>query len=708
MVIMRKIILFLFLLNILDLNLVFSQEVSQEDKDLAALYVEQGDLTLVETKALDQARDLYVLAANTNPTNVQANYKAGDAIIQTVGKDRAAQYFEKAYAVDPDFRFDMLYKIGRSYQYALEFDKALEFYNMYRDKLISEPEYHGKDKVQLSVVDRNIYESHNGKELVANPAHYSIVNVGAAINSEEQEYGPVLNEDETELVFTSRRREGNLNENVADDNIPYEDIFISKKVNGTWQAAQNIGEIINTAYHDSNLALSADGSQLFLYSDENNGDIYTSTQLEDGTWMKPEPMGENINSSFKESSVNLSLDGNLLFFASDRPSHVGDNENSDIYYSIKDENGEWGRPESLGEVVNSAFNEDAPFLDYDGKTLYFSSEGRKGMGGYDIFRSVYDSVKDVWGEPINVGYPVNTPDDDVFFVSTKDGKRGYYASVREDGMGYTDIYMVTVLKDDVIQDQLASKNADRIETEAPETTTEVGRTTTEVERRTTTEVGRTTQESTLQPVVLTVNVEDFSSELPIDAKVGLKGVADNVIIASKRRSLGTYSFEVRNAGSKEYILSVEKNGYVFKNSKLNIEAVAGSEPKRMNRYVFLQKIQAGVSRILHNIYFNFDKATFTTESYTELNKLEKMLATNSNTQIEISGHTDAIGNDTYNKQLSQQRANAVVGYLENKGIDRRRLIAVGYGEEKPLASNDDENEGRELNRRVEFKILGNK
>lgn len=698
MVILRKIIPFLFLAGIIASTPVFSQEVSEKNKDLARQFVELGDETLLATSAIDQARDLYVLGADADPTNVQANYKAGDAIIRTIGKDRAAQYFEQAYSADPDYRFDMLYKIGRSYQYGMDFDKALDYYNRYRDKLVSEDGYRGRDKVQLSVVDRNIYESRNGKELVANPAHYSIVNIGSAVNTENREYGPVLNEDETELVFTSRRQEGNLNENVADDNLYYEDIFISKKVNGVWQPAQNMGEIINTAYHDSNLSMSADGKQLFLYSDENNGDIYISKKLGDGTWTTPEPMSENINSSFKESSVNLSPDGNLLFFASNRPSHVGENENLDIYYSTKDKNGEWGRPKTLGLVINSEFNEDAPFMDYDGKTMYFSSDGRKGMGGYDIFRSVYDSTEGVWGEPINIGFPVNTPDNDVFFVSTKDGKRGYYASVREDGMGYTDIYMVTVLQDDDVQDQLASKDIEPVETEAPETTTEVAAVVVE----------KTEPDLTLQPVILTVNVEDFTSELPIDAKVGLKSLGDNVIIASKRGSVGSYTFEVKSVGSKEYMLSVEKEGYVFKNAKLNIEAVAGLEPKRMTRNVSLQKVQAGVSRILHNIYFDFGKATFTTESYTELNKLEKMMAGNANTQIEISGHTDAIGNDAGNKRLSQRRANAVVNYIVNKGIDQRRLTAVGYGEEKPLASNDDESEGRELNRRVEFRILKGK
>ena len=577
---------------------VFAQEVSEADKELANQYMEQAELVMSATQALDLARDQYILAADLDPTNVEANYKAGDAIIRTVDKSRATKYFERVYATDPNFRFDILYKIGRSYQYALDFDNALKYYNRYKDKLLEENGYRGMDKVQLPELDRRIYESQNGKKLMINPAHYSIVNIGSAINTEDREYGPVLNENETEMVFTSRRREGNLNQNVANDNLPYEDIFISKKVDGVWQPAQNMGSVINTRYHDSNLAISADGSQLFLYSDENNGDIYTTQLSEDNVWTTPEPMSSNINSNFKESSVNLSPDGSLLFFASNRPSHVGDNENLDIYYSNKDRNGFWGRPKTVGKVINSAFNEDAPFMDYDGKTLYFSSDGRDGMGGYDIFRAVYDSAKKAWSEPVNIGYPINTPDDDVFFVSTKDGKRGYYASVREGGMGYTDIYMVTILKDEHIQDQLTSKDVGQIMTE-PE---------------------------------------------------------------------------------KE-------------------------EPKIHSLEMSLKKVKVGVPIVLRNVYFKFNQSEFTTESYPALNMLKKWLVNNASTRVEISGHTDTFGFSDYNKTLSQLRANAVVSYLVHEGIDRRRLVALGYGEEKPLASNDDEREGRELNRRVEFKIL---
>lgn len=675
-------------------------QVSDEDKKEAADLVSMGDDILEFSAALDQARETYAQAADLDPGNITANFKAGNAYLQTVGKERAAKYFERVLEVDNEYRFNIMYLIGRSYQYGLEFDKALDYYDRYRNHLVQNEGYRGNDKTSLTEVDRRIYECRNGKELVANPAHYAVVNVGGAINTEAREYGPVLNEDETQMVFTSRRRDGNVNENVADDNIPYEDIFISYKVNGQWGPAQNIGDVINTEFHDSNLALSASGDQLFLYSDDNNGDIYTAKLLGDGTWTTPEPLNDNINSSYAEKSVSLSRDGSMLFFASNRPSHVGDTENTDIYYCTKDKNGDWARPQSVGEGINTEFDEDAPFIDYDGKTLYFSSNGRKGMGGFDIFRSVFDSTEMVWGAPQNIGYPINTPDDDIYFVSTKDGKRGYYASVREDGMGYNDIYMVSILQEDHNENLVSGKKVETQPVEVPITDIEV-------KPVDIPETEPKESELTLQPVLLEVTVEDANTEVPMDAKIGLRTAIDNRIVKANRKSMGVYEFTITNSASTEYMLSVESSGYVFSNTKLNIQAVAGTSPKTMSRTIRLRKVQksVGVSKVLRNIYFDFDKATFTTESYTELNKLEKMLSDNTSISAEISGHTDAVGNDVYNKKLSQLRAEAVVRYLVDKGIDQRRLTAVGYGEEKPLASNDDESEGREINRRVEFKIL---
>lgn len=679
-----KLFLLTGLLLIVSAN-VFAQD--EDSKALAKTYIDQAELMMQAAQPLVDVRDIYVLAAEADPTNIVANWRAGDFYIKTVGKKNAVNYFLKVLELDAEYRFDIEFWIGQSYHYGMEFDKALAYYNRYRQKLIDRDGYRGRDRIELAEVDRKIFECQNAIEFVANPAHYSIVNIGSAINTEYEEYGPVLNEDETILIFTTRRREGNLNENVFSDNKPYEDIFISTKENGQWTKAQNIGNVVNTPFHDSNLALSADGNQLFLYKDENNGDIYESDRKEDGTWTFPEPLSESVNSEgFKEASISLSPDGDILFFASDRPGGQG---GIDIYYSIKDRNGEWAKSKNLGPMINTEYDDDAPFIDYDGKTLYFSSLGRKGMGGYDIFKSTYDSAAGEWGEPTNLGYPINTPDDDIFFVSTKDGKRGYYASVREDGLGFTDIYMVTVKQEDELGETLAGKNETEVddkEKEPQDKTNIKG-------------VNNT------QPVTLVVKVVD-SDNSPLDAKVSLTS-SDNMVVGKVSKGAGVFEFTTSTTESKQYKLSVENSGYVFENIDLALPA-AGNTAQTINRTVRMRKLQMGTRSVLRNIYFNFDKATFQDNSYNELNKLEGMMAENTGMQIEISGHTDNIGTKDYNKQLSQRRANAVKDYLVKKGVDARRITAVGYGEERPLASNDDEKEGRELNRRVEFKVIGGK
>src|SRR5690606_24474694 len=198
---------------------------------------------------------------------------------------------------------------------------------------------------------------------------------------------------------------------------------------------------INNAYHNSNLAISADVSTLFLFNDEGNGDIYFS-DLIDGKWSVPQPLPGIINSSFQEKSITISSDEKTLYFSSDRPGGYG---GLDIYKATLDSKGDWSNVKNLGPIINTEFDDDGPFIDYDGVTFYFSSKGHKGMGGHDIFKSVFNPQSNEWSEPQNLGYPINTPDDDIYFVaSPKDDKRAYYSSVREDGMGYTDIYMITV------------------------------------------------------------------------------------------------------------------------------------------------------------------------------------------------------------------------------------------------------------------------
>ncbi len=695
------------ILSSIILILAFNNEALAQDEnniELANTYYELGvQIYQEQGAAIEIARDYFVQAADLDPSNIDANFMAGKLYLETVNKERAPKYLERVFEKNPNYKYNLTYLIGRGYQFGMEFDKALVYYRKYEQKTLADKNYRGEDKILLSDVQRRISESENGRELMANPANYSIVNIGTEINSEWRDYAPVLNEDETLLIFTSRRKDGNLNENVDADNIPFEDIFYSEKVDGKWTKAQNIGNIINTPSHDSNLALSADGSQLYIYSAENEGDIFIS-ERKNGVWSSPEPLSDAINSSYMENSISISPNNDLLFFASNRPGGYG---GIDIYVSVKDKKGEWGKSKNLGPMINTEFDEEGPFIDYDGKTLYFSSMGRKGMGGHDIFKSEYDSLAKEWTEPVNLGFPINTPDNDVYFVSTKDGKRGYYASVRTDGMGYQDIYMVTIPDAGEDMNLLASASEDIILSEKPEEKN------IEIKKQPEKEPEETPKEEpreekpvalALKPVVLTVNLEDNETGAPLDATVRLRRSSDNVVVAVKKLTTGVYQMEVTEKEATAFTLSAEKPGYMFKNFKMTLPA-AKSEATALKRSIEMDKLKVGLQSVLRNIYFDFDKATFQISSYDELNKIEQMMAVNDKIKVEISGHTDNIGKSNYNQWLSQKRANAVVAYLVNKGIDERRFIAKGYGEKQPLASNDNEAEGRSLNRRVEFKVI---
>lgn len=689
----------------------FAQE-PKSDAETAREYMAIAEEILAETKAIDDARQLVVTAADLDTTFLKANYDAGRLHLMTIGKNLAAKYLLRVLRQDPDYRFDIEYSIGESYQYGENFDKAIEYFNKYKAKLAKKPNYQGKDKVDLAAVDRSIFECENGKEFVANPKNFSIVNIGREINSEYEDYAPVINENEDEIVFTTRRRDGNLNQNVADDNKPWEDIFVSKKKNGTWTFAENIGEPVNGQNHDSNTALSADGNTLFLYNDENGGDILYS-ELVNGKWTAPVPLPGIINSSFAEKSVAISADEKTLYFSSNRPGGFG---GLDIYKATKDSKGQWANVKNLGPMINTDLDDDGPFIDYDLVTLYFSSQGRKGMGGFDVFKSTFNPDRNEWSEPENLGYPINTPDNDIYIVFSKDNKRAYYSSVREDGMGYTDIYMITSPEGIKNAQPVATKKPP-VETPPVETPEEpvIAQVDPKTEPKTEPKVEQPKVEKPktepkvepkkeIVPIKYVVTVVDAATKSPLQATVKLQGAKDNVIVASSSAGAGVYEFTIANPKAKDYRLSADLSGYVFVNQNLKIEGATTKE-KTINRTIEMRKVAANVTGVLRNLYFDFDKATFQTESYTELNKLEAMMLQNDGMIIEIGGHTDAVGSKPYNLFLSRKRAEAVKDYLTKKGIDPRRIKAVGYGETRPLVSNDDEEEGREINRRVEFKIL---
>lgn len=297
------------------------------------------------------------------------------------------------------------------------------------------------DPVILKRLDKRIMECESGRILSREPRAFVVTNLGEKVNSPSEEYAPVLTEDERLLIFTSRRPAGNLSAQKDAEGNYFEDIFYSNKEQETWTAAQNIGRPVNSPFHDSDLALSADGTQLYLYTDENAGDILKS-EFTKGKWSPPLPMPPPINSPYHESSMSVSSDGRRMFIASDR---TGGRGGSDIYLIEKNEAGRWMQPQNLGPTVNTEWDEDSPFIDSDGHTLYFSSTGHNSIGGFDIFRTKENNAQ--WSQAENLGVPINTPGHDSYFVSTRDGKRAYFSSVREGGYGKEDIYLINLPKE---------------------------------------------------------------------------------------------------------------------------------------------------------------------------------------------------------------------------------------------------------------------
>lgn len=413
----------------------------QEDSvALSKVYMEQADeIYKYQKQAIEIAKEMYVQAADLDPTNIKANWMAGKLYIETINKDKALKYFQQIMAMDPNYRFDIDFQIGQAYHYGFEFDNAIKHYEKYKKKYYSKAKYRGKDRTRLVTVDRKLFECRNAKEIISRPTQYSIESIGEEINSIWPDYAPVISEDESVMIFTSRRQDGNTSSDVDSDNFYFEEIYISRKEGGKWSPAENIGPPINTAYHDANIALSANGNRLYLYKDTGRGDIYYS-DFDGEKWSKPKFLSNRINSSvYAENSISETSSPGVVIYSSDRPGGEG---GIDLYYCVTDSKGNWYKSKSLGDAINTKYDEDSPFLDYDGKTLYFSSFGHKGYGGYDVFRSVYDSATSEWSKPENLGYPVNTPDNELFFHPTKGGRTAYFASVREGGLGFTDIFMV--------------------------------------------------------------------------------------------------------------------------------------------------------------------------------------------------------------------------------------------------------------------------
>jgi len=623
------------------------------------------------------AKENYLKAYNYNSENAELNYMIGKCYLLSDNKNEAAKFFEKAFELKPKVSFDIHLMLAKSYHQLLEFDKAIAEYKIFLDNLSRRQ----KDYYQ-SNVNRAIEQCENGKMLVLEPKRVVILNPGNEINSIYDDYGPVVSSDGSKMFFTSRRSFNKKSKRSIFDNKYFEDVYYSSQNDDEWSKAIRLDKKITGKTNSTNIAavgLSPDMQKLYLFKGrENHGDLFVST-MDNKNWSRPKPL-KKINSNYHDVSMCISSDGSTLYFVSNRKkdSYGG----TDIFYCTKKSNGKWNKPKNIGNMINTFYDELGVSLSANDSTLYFSSKGHNSMGGYDIFKSTLNNFG-LWSQPVNLGYPVNTPNDDIFYQELNNGKIAYYSSYRETGLGGMDIYKIVNLgaekpvKIAEILNPLAGLNAP--------------------------DIFFTPSEKLKIDTSLTLRgfINDSETKVPVIAKIELVDREISQISAiAISDSTGNYSMRIPSA--KSYGVEIVAKGYMLYLDVVDLSQRTYGDVVVKN--FMLDKVEVGAKVVLKNIYFETGKATLKKESTIGLDDIIQLLLSNETLRIEVSGHTDNTGGVAANTKLSTNRAKAVVDYLKKKGIAPGRLTYKGYASSQPVAPNKTA-KGRAQNRRVEFKVL---
>jgi len=427
-------------------NLAFSN-APLADKDYKKIF--ESAETYFENENYTAALSLYMqLDSLDNGSNANTKFKIGYCYLYApTYKTKSIPYFEAALkkisnsyemgeVKEKGAPYSTYYYLAKAYHLNYEFDKAIEMYEKYKSGI----EVNEKTMAEIAEITHDVEMCNYGKELITKPLKVVITNLGENVNSKYADYSPLVSLDEETLIFTTRRI-GGASDRIESNGLYFEDVFVSEAKDEKWQPARPISSKINSQGHEATVNLSADGLKLLLYKDDNgNGNIYLS-EFKANEWQEPAYVSAPINSASWETHACFSSDNRTLYFTSNRSGGYG---GRDIYKCLRLPNGEWGPAENLGPIINTPYDEDGVFIHPDGKQIFFSSKGHKSMGGFDIFTSyIGDEENGYWTTPQNYGYPVNTPDDEVFFVTTADGLRGFYSSDKEGGFGEKDIYMIT-------------------------------------------------------------------------------------------------------------------------------------------------------------------------------------------------------------------------------------------------------------------------
>lgn len=620
-------------------------------------------------------------ALKFNPRNAAVNYMLGVMLLfqDPLGK-QAMRCLEDAIALNGTIDSDAEYWLAWACHLNSKWDEAKNHYASYLKTI------NPRLKINQPIIDdlnKKMEECNVGKKLSAHPERVFVDNLGPAINTAYAEYGPSISADEEKIFFTSRRSNSVGGKRDPSDNAYFEDLYSSVKVNGQWQTAKQLSKNVNTEGHDATAGLSPDGTKLYIFrsTPADGGDLYESN-LSGLDWEPPVRLNKFINTRFHESNVSLSFDGKRMYFVSRKEMGFG---SSDLYYCEMDASGNWGPAKNLGPVINTKYDEDGAYMHPDGTTLYFSSKGHGSMGGYDIFKSTLINGK--WQEPVNLGYPINGPDDDVFFVVSGSGNRAYFSSAKGGGYGEHDLYKITFLGPEKTPlfntaDQLIGMRAAPVSNYKTQDT-----------------IGMASARLTLLKGV----VRDEKTGKFLEATIDLVDNEKNEVLAIFKSNSSTGKYLVTLPSGRNYGMVVRAAGYLFHSENFLLPEAA-----EFQEFVLdfdMKKLEIGSTIALRNIFFDSDKASLRPESESELNRLIKLLKENPGTRIEIASHTDDQGSSEFNQKLSEQRSATVVAFLISKGVPAKLLSSKGYGESQPIGPNDTE-EGRQKNRRTEFKVLG--
>ena len=638
----------LFVICIIIPSSVFSQvsELSTKSKK-AKKYYNNGQLLLKENSTY-YAKENFKLAIKEDPEFYEAYMMLGDIYEVEHNDSAAVKYYKDAVTVNPDFYPPTFFILANLEYKNGWYEGAVDHYKAY----LKYKGTHGDNRIKA---EKRLANCEFAVNAMQHPVPFDPVNLGPAINTENNEYFPCLTADNHTLLFTR----------LLPDSRSYtgrqEDFFMSFFVDSAWQTAFEVGVPINTVFNEGAPTLSADGNILIFtaceslegYGQNRKGygrcDLFVSKKS-GNDWLVPYNLGIPVNSRFWESQPSLSADGRTLYFVSNR------DNNYDIWYSTVDDNGTWSEPLKMGPNINTDGYEGSIFIHPDNQTLYFSSDGHVGMGGLDIFVSRRDSLGR-WGTPVNLGYPINSYNDDNSILISANGELAMFASDRKEGYGGLDLYSFELYEE-------------------------------------------------ARPQVVTYmkgTVFDKETNKKLGARFELTSLTTGTVAIESFSNKKTGEFLVCLPVNDEYALTVSREGYLFYSENISFSG-ENSSADPLLKDVPLEPIKVGAVMILKNIFFETDKYDLKEKSRIELNKLVDLLKTNPDLKIEIGGHTDNVGSDEYNLILSENRAKTVNQYLVENGIEQSRLLYKGYGETTPVDTNETE-EGRANNRRTEFKVI---